>query len=380
LVVQVAFAEWTAEGRLRQPSFLGLRDDVDPRSVVREAPESPGEPADGAVSAEDSDGAPVARVSARESDPLVSSGIAPAVAGVTITNPDKRLFPDSDLTKLELARYYEAVAPLMLPEVGDRPLTLVRCPVGGGAESNCFYQRHPDRGLPAPVATLAHALAGHTDVDEWLHVSNASGLVALAQMGVAEIHTWLSRTDEPRRPDRIVLDLDPGPDVEWSQIVRAAGSVREAAEQLGFSAFLKNTGSKGLHVVLPIEPVWEFERIRVLARLLAERVAAEQPDKLTSKMAKTLRTGRIFIDYVRNSEAASAVAAYSTRYLPGPTVAVPLAWDELDPKRDIRREFTPERVLARVQAGIDPWVTLADTAAGSRVLRVAEKELGGAGS
>lgn len=355
LVAQVAFSEWTADGLLRQPSFLGLRADADPASVVREAPVAP-EPADPPGPADDAPSA---------------DG---TVAGVRITNPGKRLFPDSDLTKAELARYYEAVAPLMLAEVAERPLTLVRCPVGNGTGS-CFYQRHPDRGLPGPIHVLGHMLRGHEEADEWLYVRDAAGLVALAQMGVAEIHTWLSRADEPRRPDRIVFDLDPGPGVEWAHIVHAALVLRDECAALGFTPFVKTTGSKGLHVTLPIEPVWEFTRVHDLARSIAERVAAAHPDDLTPKMSKELRPGRIFVDYVRNSEAASAVAPYSTRHLEGPPVAVPLAWEELDPNDDLRRRFTPERVIERVKAGTDPWRDIDKSPAGVRVLREAEGSL-----
>jgi len=146
---------------------------------------------------------------------------------------------------------------------------------------------------------------------------------------------------------------------------------------LGFTPFVKSTGSKGLHVVMPIEPVWEFERIRALARLIAEKTAALEPDALTSKMSKALRPGRIFVDYVRNSEGASAVAPYSTRYLEGPPVAVPLAWGELDPGNDVRRLFTPARVLERVSSGEDPWLEMPEAAVGIRVLKAAESALGG---
>jgi len=368
LVAQVAFAEWTSEDVLRQPSFLGLRDDVDPRSVVRETPDTPDPLPSGDETAPE-DPAPA------EQTPRRPSGSAPgAVAGVRITNPDKQLFPDSELTKADLARYYEAIAPLMLPEVAQRPLTLVRCPVGGGL-GKCFYQRHPDRGLPAHVGKLKHVLRRHDEADEWLYIKDAAGLVALAQMGVAEIHTWQSRVDEPRRPDRIVFDLDPGPDVSWEQIVHAAGVVRGECASLGFTPFVKSTGSKGLHIVLPIEPVWEFDRIRAFAKSIAERIGTQHPADLTPKMSKTLRPGRIFIDYVRNSETASAVAPYSTRYLEGPPVAVPLAWEELDGSDDLRQRFIPSLVLERASAGIDPWRDIDASAAGVRVLKTAEGSL-----
>lgn len=366
LVARVTFAEWTADGVLRQASFLGLRDDVDPKSVRREEPATTdAAPAGGASGTGDAWPNP---------EPAPAAEPAPSdstVLGITVSNPAKRLFPESEFSKLELARYYEAVAPLMLPEVASRPLTLVRCPVGDGRGS-CFYQRHPDRGLSPHLRVLPHAIADHDEADEWLLAPGPEGLVALAQMGVAEVHTWLSHADAPSRPDRIIFDLDPGPGVEWPQVVRAARAMRDECAALGFTPHVKSTGSKGLHVVLAIEPVWEFTRIRGLARGIAERVCAAHPDELTPKMAKNRRNGRIFVDYLRNSEGASAVAPYSTRHLPGPSVALPLAWEELDDASLDIRAFTPARVLERMRAGIDPWEGLADSAAGSRVLRAAE--------
>jgi bifunctional non-homologous end joining protein LigD len=259
----------------------------------------------------------------------------------------------------------------MLPEVADRPLTLLRCPVGHGRD--CFYQRHPDAGLSKNIHRLKHALK--TEEFEFLYVDSVEGLVALAQMGAGEVHTWLSRVDAPTRPDRICFDLDPGPDVTWAQICSAARLVREEVEGLGFSAWVKSTGSKGLHVVLPIEPVWEFERIRAFTKGIVDRLVARHPEALVGKMAKDARGGRIFFDYLRNAEGASAVAPYSTRMKPGPSCSVPLAWDELADDLDIR-SFTPARVLERASAGIDPWRELADTAVGAKVLRSAEATLG----
>jgi bifunctional non-homologous end joining protein LigD len=343
-VVQVAFREWTSEGLLRQPVFLGLREDKPAAEAVREE----------VVGANPRDSATPA-----------------SVLGIRITNPDKPLFPESPtFTKLELARYYEAVAPHMLAEVADRPLTLVRCPTGHGRD--CFYQRHPDAGLPKQVHRLAHTLKG--EPVELLYVDSAEGLITLAQMGVGEIHTWMSRTDGPTRPDRICFDLDPGPGVEWPHVRSAALLVREECTALGLTAFLKSTGSKGLHIVVPIEPVWEFERVRALAKALVDRLVALDPDSLVGKMAKNVRGGHIFIDYLRNAEGASAVAAYSTRMRLGPPCAIPLAWDELTDALDIS-EFTPQRVLERLAADVNPWRDIGGTATGAHVLRSAEASL-----
>jgi len=292
--------------------------------------------------------------------------------GVTVTNPEKPLFSGSEFTKLEFAEYYAAIAPRMLAEAGGRPLTLVRCPVGHGR--GCFYQRHPDAGLSSHVHVLAHTLKA--EPVELLWVDSAEGLVALAQMGAVEVHTWLSRVDEPTRPDRIIFDLDPGPDVGWAQIRLTAQLVREECASLGLEALVKSTGSKGLHVVLPVEPVWEFTRVRAFAKSLAERIAARHPDSLTTKMAKSQRGGRVFFDYLRNAEGASAVAPYSTRNNEGPSCAVPLAWDEVTDDLDIRA-FTPSVVLQRVNAGIDPWADIDEVAARVKTLRAAEEQVTG---
>jgi len=261
----------------------------------------------------------------------------------------------------------------MLPEVLERPLTLVRCPVGHG--EGCFYQRHPDVGLPAAVRRFPHAIK-HEEF-EFLYIDSAEGLIALAQMGVGEIHTWLSHVDTPRRPDRICFDLDPGPDVSWRQICSAAQLVREECDGLGFHTSVKSTGSKGLHVVMPIEPVWEFERIRTLSKAIVDRLVARHPETLVGKMAKDARGGRVFFDYLRNAEGASAVAAYSTRMKPGPSCAVPLAWEELTDDLDIR-SFTPAAVIARIAAGTNPWRDLEGASVGVRVLRAAESALSSA--
>jgi bifunctional non-homologous end joining protein LigD len=306
-------------------------------------------------------------------EPAVNRAAGPtSVLGVRVTNPDKLLFPESEFTKADFAEYYAAIAPLMLAETANRPLTLVRCPVGHGRD--CFYQRHPDKGLSEHIRTLDHTLKG--EVVKLLAVDSAEGLVALAQMGAVEVHTWLSRTDAPTRPDRIIFDLDPGPEVSWPQIRMTALLVAEECRTLGFEPFVKSTGSKGLHVVLPIEPVWEFTRVRSLAKALADRIASRHPDALTTLMAKSERVGRIYFDYLRNAEGASAVAPYSTRNLPGPPCALPLSWDELTDDLDIRA-FTPRRVLERATARVNPWEAIEDHSAGSKVLRSAEESLTG---
>ncbi len=341
LVIEAAFREWTKDGVLRQPVFLGVREDKAAEEVVREA----------ALDRTD-------------------FGRPESVAGVRLTNPQKLLFPDTDFEKRALADYYEAIAPAMLAHVGNRPLTLLRCPVGHGR--SCFYQRHPDAGLPRDVHTLGHVLTGHAEEDVLLWVDSAAGLVSLAQMGVLEIHTWLSRTDMPTRPDRIIFDLDPGPGLTWAQICEGARIIREEFSALSLPSYVKSTGSKGLHVMVPLEPVWEFGRIRGLCKAIVDGIVSRHPQLFVGKAAKDIRNERIFLDYLRNAEGASAVAPYSTRNLSGPSCAVPLAWDELTDDFDIRA-MTPVRVLERVAAGIDPWEHLSDDTVDEKVLVAAEK-------
>jgi len=341
LVVEAAFREWTKDGVLRQPVFLGVREDKPASEVVREA----------ALDRTD-------------------FGQPESVAGVRVTNPQKLLFPETDFEKRTLAAYYEAIAPSMLAHVANRPLTLLRCPVGHGR--SCFYQRHPDAGLPRDVHTLGHVLTGHAEEDLLLWVDSAAGLVSLAQMGVLEIHTWLSRTDMPTRPDRIIFDLDPGPGLTWAQICEGARIVREEFSALGLPSYVKSTGSKGLHVMVPLEPAWEFGRIRGLCKAIVDTIVSRHPQRFVGKAAKDIRSERIFLDYLRNAEGASAIAPYSTRNLSGPSCAVPLAWEELADDLDIR-SMTPSRVLERISAGIDPWKLLAEDAVTESALTAAEK-------
>ncbi len=205
-------------------------------------------------------------------------------------------------------------------------------------------------------------------------VDSREGVVALAQIGAVEAHTWLSRVDDLTRPDQMVFDLDPGPGVTWLQLRAATLSIADQLEGLGFPPYLKFTGGKGFHVVVPVSPGWEFPRVRALARCFAERVADSYPDTFTSKMAKNVRGGRVFIDYLRNSEGASAVAPYSTRNRPGPSCAVPLDWDELT-ETLVTSDFTPATVSARVAAHIDPWSDFFDNSVDTHVLSAAEEAL-----
>lgn len=324
LVCEVTFQEWTPEGLLRHPSFKGLRQDKPAKEIVRESAAPPPE--------------------------------APAsVAGVTVTNPEKVLFeprPDSrgvGANKLDLATYYEAVATRMLAHSGHRPLTLVRCPHGTRGE--CFYQKHPNpRGSSPDLHTLD--IQEHGKTARYLYVQDAAGLVALAQLGALEVHAWNSSVSDPERPDRIVFDLDPGPGVEWPQIASAAHLLRDALAALDLTAFLKATGGKGLHLVVPIEPELDHAEVRAFARMFAERIAHHDPEHFTTRMALSERNGRLFIDYLRNSHGATSVEPFSTRARPGTPIAMPLDWSEMPDQEPF---FTLADGIARAQSATDPW-------------------------
>jgi bifunctional non-homologous end joining protein LigD len=274
------------------------------------------------------------------------------VEGVRLTSPDKVLYPEQGITKLELARYYLAVADRMLPHVARRPITMVRCP--SGRQKNCFYQRHAGSGVPDQLIKVW--VTGFDD--PYLYIEDAQGLVALVQMGVLEIHPWGITVEEPARPDRIIFDLDPDEGLGFADVVRAAREVRERLERIGLSSFVKTTGGKGLHVVVPIEPANEWREVKGFARRVSEQMAADSPDRYLTKISKAERVGRLFIDYLRNDATSTAVAPYSTRSRPGAPVATPLYWEELRTSLD-PSAFTVKSVPRRIaRQKDDPWGTL----------------------
>lgn len=338
LVAEVAFLEWTGDGLVRQAKFGGVREDKPVAQIVRETPlDDPLRPT-GAVGETDS----------------------PAVAGVRLTNPDKILFESAQadvpgVTKLDLARYYEIVAPLMLPYLAGRPLTLVRCPQGD--HTSCFYQRHPEK-LKATSPHVHTFDVAETDGESgvYIYTDDLAGVISLVQMGTLEIHTWSSLAAAYTRPDRIVFDLDPGPGMGWEEIRDCALLMRDALLALGLVSFAKLTGGKGVHIVVPLVPTREYGPVREFARAFAETISAHDPERFTSRMAKTLREGRVFIDYLRNGQGATAVAEYSTRAREGAPVSVPVSWDELA-GQVARPVYFVRDVIRRVSdpAFVDPW-------------------------
>jgi bifunctional non-homologous end joining protein LigD len=270
---------------------------------------------------------------------------------VRLTSPDKVLYPEQGITKLELASYFNTVAEWMLPHVENRPLVLVRCPEG--RQSECFYQKHPGYGTPDTLRQIDVRESKKTK--KYLVALDTPGLVSLAQIGALEIHAWGSRADRLEHPDRLIFDLDPAPDVPWSAVVQGARQVRQFLEELGLQAFVKTTGGKGLHLVVPIDRRHDWDEAKAFCKSVAELVVRAEPKRYTANMAKAARHGKIFIDYLRNGRGATAIVPYSTRARPGAPVSAPLSWDELGP--DTTSDRYTVRNLARRLASLkhDPW-------------------------
>jgi bifunctional non-homologous end joining protein LigD len=350
LVAQVEFSQWTDEGRMRQPVFLGLRDDRDARHVVRERPGTIEGGGIDTVSA----GRPWEALRGHATRTIAASGEEVAeVLGVRLTHPDRVYYPDLGFTKLDLALYYVSIADKMLPLVEGRPLTLVRCPDGISGET--FYQKHAGSWTPPQVRRLA--VPGKPE--EFLFVDSVPGLVALAQAGILEIHPWNSRVARLEEPDQVILDLDPDEALPFSRVATAARRVRALLGERGLESFVKTTGGKGLHVCVPLVPERGWEELEEFTRLVAQRLARDEPELFTANMAKAQRKGRVYVDYLRNVRGANAVGAFSTRARAGAPVSVPVDWDELD-RLSGPAGFTVAEVPLRVLeqgAGraVDPW-------------------------
>ncbi|MDX2114847.1 MAG: DNA ligase D [Planctomycetota bacterium] len=375
LVAEVEFTQWTDEGRLRHPSFQGLREDK-PAGQVRIEKPRPLESIKGGAQAAPVELAPsqpeeqaVTSASAPSSDvPHRTSGDAagdrpargkPArgksggalVAGIRISHPERVLYPETGVTKLELARYYEMVGERMLPFVAGRPLSTVRCPAGRGGQ--CFFQKHVRETFGEPVTSIR--VEEEDGPADYIAIDSAQGLVALVQFGVLEIHPWGSSGRDLERPDQITIDLDPAPDVPFARVKQGAELVRRLLEAAGLRPFLKTTGGKGLHVVAPLKPRASWDEAKAFCLEVARTLVNAEPDRYIATATKSKRLGKIFVDYLRNGRGATSIAPYSSRARANGTVAVPLAWDELKEleKPDVWTVRTLGERLAR--GAIDPW-------------------------
>ncbi len=273
------------------------------------------------------------------------------VAGVRITHPQKPMFPELGLTKLDIARYSESVSSWMLPHLKGRPLTLVFCPTGVG--EGCQYLRHSKVWGPKAIRRIR--IQEKTKVGEYMIVDSVEGLISLAQMNVLEIHTWNSTAEHVENPDRIVLDLDPGAKVEWTRVITAAKRVRTILGKLQLKAWIKTTGGRGLHVVVPIVPRYDWSECLEFSRAVATLMAESEPDVYTVDFRKAGRENKILVDYLRNNRTNTSICAYSVRAREGAPVSMPIAWTDLKPSLNPAR-FTATTVRAHLaRRRTDPW-------------------------
>ncbi|SNS74641.1 ATP-dependent DNA ligase LigD phosphoesterase module /ATP-dependent DNA ligase LigD polymerase module [Sphingomonas laterariae] len=297
LVAEIAFAEFTADGRVRHGSFLGLRADKKPREVKPER-----------------------------------SRPAPAPASaVTITHPDRVIFPESGQTKGELADYYGRVAPLMLPFAARRPISLVRCPQGRARK--CFFQKHDSGSFGSHVRHVPIREKGG-QTEDYLYIEDGDGLAACVQMGTIEFHGWGSRVDAVEKPDRMIFDLDPDVGLDFDAVKRAARDIRDRLRDIGLVSFALLSGGKGVHVIAPLTPGHDWETHKDFASRFAQALSVAEPDRFVATMSKAKRKGRIFIDWLRNQRGSTAILPYSARARAGAPVAAPIDWDELDGMKD----------------------------------------------
>jgi bifunctional non-homologous end joining protein LigD len=277
--------------------------------------------------------------------------------GFKLTNLDKVLYPEQGITKGQLIAYLAVVSEWMLPHVADRPLTIVRCPEG--RKKPCFFQKHVLAGSPSAIHKLPIAEVDGELVD-YMRIDNMPGLVALAQLGTLELHTWGSRADKPERPDVMVFDLDPDVGLGWDKVALAAFAMRRKLHDLGLTSFLKTTGGKGLHVVVPVERRLDWDEFKQFTKQVVEAMEREEPALYTTNMAKAARKGKIFLDYLRNGRNATFIAPYSPRARDGATVAVPITWEELahgvDPLA-FNTASVPRRLANLAE---DPWKGIYD--------------------
>lgn len=335
LVAQVAFSNWTRDRHLRHPSFQGLREDKPAGEVVHD------------------EAIPLARAESKAKSNGQPSGATSKMmpADMQLTHPEKLLYPDDQISKLDLAQYYYEVADWILPHIIDRPLALLRCP--DGRHKECFFQKHPGPGTPKVLRQVR--IQEKSKAGPYVVVDDVSGLVSLVQIGTLEIHAWGSQVRKLERPDRLIFDLDPDPAVPWRRVIEAARQVRQFLQEMGLESFVKTTGGKGLHLVVPIMRRHEWDEAKEFTRQVAQAIVVADPEHFTANLSKAARTGKIFIDYLRNGRGATAVAPYSTRASSKAPVSTPVSWEELSPaihSDTFHVSNLPQRLAALKK---DPW-------------------------
>ncbi len=325
LLAEVSYGQITGDGHVRHPVFHGLREDKPATEAELEQP-APAETAGKRASKRASPARSKAKKAAIVELSAATVAYRKLAAEYPLTNRNKVLYPEQDITKGEVLEYYALVAERMLPHVANRPLTLVRCP--NGWNKQCFFQKHPKEGVPAGLRSVA--IRETEGKLPYSVLDDALGLFGLVQLGALEIHTWGSRADDFEHADLLVFDLDPDEGLAFAPVVKAAHRLRQVFETAKLESFVKSTGGKGLHVCIPIVPGLEWDQVKAFCGYIAEAMEQESPDKYTSNISKAARKGRIFIDYLRNGRGATFIAPYSTRARANAPVAVPLEWDELD--------------------------------------------------
>jgi len=280
---------------------------------------------------------------------LAPSDSSSTVVGVQISHPDRLIYPDSGISKIQLARYYERIAEWIVPHVAGRPLTLVHCPAGIAAP--CHFLKHAKAWGPSALRRVH--IQEKTKIGEYLVADSIEAVVSLAQMGIVEIHTWNSTVDDIERPNRLVWDLDPGPGVPWKQVVKAAELVRDVLKTLRLSSWVKTTGGRGLHVVVPLKPQRTVLECLDFSRAVSDAIVRTEPQSYTTAFAKAGRERQILIDYLRNNRTNTSVCAFSPRARPGATVSMPLGWNDLHEPPGRWTLLTVARHLDRMRS--DPW-------------------------
>jgi bifunctional non-homologous end joining protein LigD len=320
LLCEVAFTEWTQDGRVRHPSFQGMREDKDARDVKKEKP------------------VPTTTASAKQKTADLMLG------GIKISHPDRIISETGHITKGELAEYYAGVSQFILPQIARHPLSLLRCP--SGIEGGCFYQRNPGKGLGSDVHPFKFRNNGKSY--EYLYIDDEKGLLEIIQMGAIEIHPWGATIDAIDYPDRMIFDLDPAPDVAFDALKVAAQDLRQRLKRKGLESMLKCTGGKGLHVTVPLAGKDKWPVVKSFAAALAQEMVDAAPEAYVATMSKAKRTGKIFIDYLRNDYTATAIADFAVRARPGAPVALPLEWKELKNLKSAS-QFTMKECLKRLK-------------------------------
>jgi bifunctional non-homologous end joining protein LigD len=388
LVAEVSFGEWTPDGRVRHAVFHGLRDDKDARSISREQTAPTKAEVAAAAKAKvrattratpRSNAAKCRRAAALEreavaavtpatppatanattearSKPIPKSKTRPSasgaatVEGVRISHPDRVVDTSTGLTKLDVVNHYLAVAKLILPHLDGRPVSLVRAPAGIGG--HLVFQRHAGTLRIPELRELDPAIS--PDHEPMLEVDSFTALIGAAQANVVEFHTWNATTKDTTRPDRIIFDLDPGEGLTWRQMQEGAELTHSLLDQLGLTSFLKTSGGKGLHVVVPIAPKDDWDASKALAKRIVEHMAATIPERFVAKSGGKKRVGKIFVDYLRNGFGATTACAWSARARPGLGVSVPYAWDEIGAITG-GAHWTIANVHERIEERSDPW-------------------------